>query len=293
MSTGAPSYYNRPLLKASVWTWEVPVYFFVGGAAGAASIIALLANRLGGDAALARDARWLALAGAVVAPLLLVSDLGRPARFLHMLRVFKLRSPMSVGAWTLVTFGGAAFAAVVCAAAPASWPWAIRAARVADTLAAATGAILATYTGVLIGATAIPVWSRHVRVLPIQFGISGLGAAVGLLELAGHRTWSMNLIGIGATLVETVLLVVLGRSRGPAAEPLHDLRKGAGARWVRAGGILAGPLPLALRLAAASNGAARVIAAGAMIAGSLFTRIGWIAVGRASAADPQVALSGP
>ena len=101
-------YYGLPSLKAPVWTWEIPAYFFVGGAAGAAAVVAAVARVAGADPALVRDARWLAAVGGAASPALLVSDLGRPERFLNMLRVFKLRSPMSVGAWTLVAFSNAA-----------------------------------------------------------------------------------------------------------------------------------------------------------------------------------------
>jgi hypothetical protein len=98
-------YYGLPLLKEPVWTWEVPVYFFVGGAAGAASLIAAVARWVARDSALERDARWLSVVGgAVVSPALLIADLGRPARFLYMLRVIKPQSPMSAGVWTLVAF---------------------------------------------------------------------------------------------------------------------------------------------------------------------------------------------
>ena len=105
-----PGYYGQELLKAPVWTWEVPAYFFVGGAAGAAALIAAVARRTGASDALVRDARWIAAAGGALSPPLLISDLGRPERFLNMLRVFKLRSPMSVGAWTLVAFSNASAA---------------------------------------------------------------------------------------------------------------------------------------------------------------------------------------
>src|SRR5215510_16037803 len=103
-----PGYYDLPLLKPPVWTWEIPAYFFVGGAAGAAAVVASVAKAAGASPTLVRDARWIAAAGGLVSPALLVSDLGRPERFLNMLRVFKVRSPMSVGAWTLVAFSNAA-----------------------------------------------------------------------------------------------------------------------------------------------------------------------------------------
>src|SRR5918993_3586740 len=112
-----PSYYDLPLLKSPVWTWEVPAYFFVGGAAGAAAVIGAAATASGGRSDLVRDARWIAAAGAAASAPLLIADLGRPERFLNMLRVFKLRSPMSVGAWTLVAFSNAAAAAAFADAA--------------------------------------------------------------------------------------------------------------------------------------------------------------------------------
>src|SRR5918996_4614863 len=104
-------YHGFPLLKRPVWTWEIPTYFFVGGIAGASALVGAVARRTGASDTLVRDARWIAAVGAVLSPPLLIADLGRPERFLNMLRVFKLRSPMSVGVWTLVAFSQAASAA--------------------------------------------------------------------------------------------------------------------------------------------------------------------------------------
>ena len=165
-------YYDVPLLKKPVWTWEVPLYFFVGGTAGAAAMIGVAADLGGAKRTLVRDARRVAAGGAVLSTPLLIADLGRPERFLNMLRVFKPRSPMSVGAWTLAVFGGAS---TVAAAGTGRLP------RTAALLSAATGLVMATYTGVLIGATAIPVWAKHSRVLPIHFGASAVASAVALL----------------------------------------------------------------------------------------------------------------
>src|SRR3954449_11997750 len=118
---GAPhvmtaTYYDVPLLKAPVWTWEVPLYFFVGGAAGGAAIIGSVAQWSGVDGTLARDARWVAAAGGPVSAALLTADLGRPERFINMLRVFKPQSAMSVGSWTLAAFSGSSTLALVPAA---------------------------------------------------------------------------------------------------------------------------------------------------------------------------------
>jgi hypothetical protein len=282
-------YYGLPLLKRPPWTWEVPAYLFVGGVAGAASVIAAAA-RVGGHAALARDARWIAAAGAAAAPPLLVSDLGRPDRFLNMLRVFKVQSPMSVGVWTLVAFStassSAAFADVASRILPSGTP--VRAVRDASALvAASTGLVMSTYTGVLIGATAIPAWSEHVRILPVHFGASSLGAAASLLELAGHRHRALHWLALAAAATETAIALRLERSEDRASEPLRHGDSGA---LVRAGGLLAGPVPLALRLIGGHSSGWRRAAAICAVAGSALSRVGWIRAGTASADDPGAVL---
>ena len=254
-----PTYHDLPLLKKPVWTWEVPAYFFVGGAAGAAAVVGVAAQAGGGREGLVRDARWIAAIGAVVSGPLLVSDLGRPERFLNMLRVFKPQSPMSVGAWTLAVFGGASAAAVILPNRTLR--------NLAAMVSAASGAVLFTYTGVLIGATAIPVWKKNVKLLPVLFAASALGSAVSLLELRGHRAPALNSLALGGALFETA-----------APEAQHT-------KLARAAGALSGPIPFLLRLVGA-----RKLAAVATLAGSLATRVAWIEAGKASAADIGVAL---
>jgi formate-dependent nitrite reductase membrane component NrfD len=276
-------YYGLPTLKAPVWTWEVPAYFFVGGAAGAAAMIGAAARLAGGRAELVRDARWIAAAGGAISPPLLTADLGRPERFLNMLRVFKLRSPMSVGAWTLVAFsnaaGAAAFADLIDRSSGGRIPVRVLG-NAAEALAAATGLVLSTYTGVLIGATAIPAWSQNVRILPVHFGASAVGSAVSILELLGHRDPALNLLGAGAAAVETLIGGSLELS---ASQALVPLKEGWSGNIVRAGGVLSGPLPLALRLLAGRSPSARKAAAISTLVGSVLTRVGWLAAGRESA----------
>ena len=283
-------YYGLPLLKAPVWTWEVPAYFFVGGAAGAAAVVGATARWSGADSRLVRDARWIAAAGAALSPPLLISDLGRPERFLNMLRVFKLQSPMSVGVWTLVAFSQAA-----CAAAFADFVDRKTRGRIpvrivgdaAEVLSAATGLTLSTYTGVLLGATAVPAWSRNAHLLPAHFGASSVGAAVSLLELMGHRPRALHRLALGAAAVETVLGVMLERTG--TGQSVRD--SGESTRLTRAGGILTGPVPLALRLLASRSRAARNLAAVSAIAGSVLNRIGWLHTGHASSRQP-VSING-
>jgi formate-dependent nitrite reductase membrane component NrfD len=277
------SYYNQPTLKPPVWTWEVPAYFFVGGAAGASAVIASAARLTGASDDLVRDARWVAAVGGAVSPPLLVADLGRPERFLNMLRVFKVQSPMSVGAWTLVAFSNSAAAAAFVDAVDRATGGRVPIRVIGDAaelLAAATGLLLSTYTGVLIGATAIPAWSKNVRILPIHFGASGVGAAVSILELLGHRDRSLNMLGAGAAAIETLIGASLELEDSEALVPLKEDWSGA---VTRLGGVLSGPLPLALRLFAGRSSLARKAAAISTIVGSLMTRAGWVAAGRESA----------
>ena len=279
-------YYGLPLVKAPVWTWEVPAYFFVGGIAGAAALIAEVAQVSGDGASLERDARWLAAAGAALSAPLLVADLGRPERFLHMLRVFKIQSPMSVGVWIVTAFSSSAAAALLVQILEGRQRsrWLLRlAGRVAGFFAAVTGLGMATYTGVLIGVTAIPVWAHHGRTLPYLFAFSGLGAAASLLELAGHRHPALQRIGLLAAAVETVMKGRTELDPHRASEPLH----GESGRVLRNAAILSGPVPLALRVVAPRSRFLRAIAAASMVAGSLFARVGWVAVGRASARDAR------
>lgn len=292
-------YYGIPLLKEPPWTWEIPLYFFVGGAAGAAAVVGAIADYTGTDRKLVRDARWIAAAGSVLSPPLLISDLGRPMRFLNMLRVFKPQSPMSVGVWTLLAFSGgaaaAAFAGFMRDRFGPSFP--IRVLENAGTAASLLfGLPFSNYTGVLIGATAIPVWNENVRDLPLHFGASGLSAAVGVLELMGHeKSRALQSLGVGAALFECWEGWRLESRSIPGLDPL----KHGGSGWLtRAGGALAGPVPLALRLLSMaggkrSSGSLRKWAAISAIAGSLITRIAWVYAGHVSARDWREPLEIP
>jgi FtsH-binding integral membrane protein len=206
-----------------------------------------------------------------------------------MLRVFKPRSPMSVGAWTLVAFSICAFVSLAASLALAGSPSPAIAfvAAVAGILAAATGLVLATYTGVLLGVTAIPVWAANASLLPILFGVSGLGSAVSLLEVLGDRTAELNVVGMAAAAVETILLLWIERRRDPANIPLH---RGSAATLIRSAGILSGPVALVVRKISVAMPGIRLVASVAMVMGSALTRVGWIAAGRVSAQDRTSAL---
>src|SRR5919106_541069 len=179
-----PGYYGLPIVKPPVWTWQIGLYLFVGGTAGMSAVLALVGILTGRSLDFASAALGVGLAGALISPCLLISDLGRPARFFNMLRVFKWRSAMSVGVWTLVLFSGfvgSAFMMVSSLGFLTEWGVPSVLPRTALLIlasgAAVSGAVLATYTGVLLGATAVPAWSAPYKLLPFHFGIVALGFA--------------------------------------------------------------------------------------------------------------------
>ena len=292
-ATPQDGYYHIPLLKPPMWTWEIPLYFFVGGAAGASAVIGAMAHWVGRDRQLARHARLVAAGGAMLSSGLLISDLGRPERFLAMLRVFKKQSPMSVGAWTLAAFGSAAGAAAFAQLVQDRFDF--RPVRVlgnvAEFFSALAGTPFSNYTGVLIGATAIPVWNQNVSTLPLHFGMSGLATSVAILELLGNsQSRALNWLGLLAAAFESWEgFHIESHENQRVMAPL----KHGGSGWLtRIGGAFSGPLPLGLRIASAITGSrrARRAASYSALAGSLLTRYAWMRAGHASAKDYRLPL---
>jgi hypothetical protein len=273
---GRDSYYGRPILKEPVWTWEIPLYFFFGGMAGAAAPFALV-SELRGDEALARRAWLVALAGVAASPPLLIADLGVPERFHHMLRVLKPTSPMSVGSWVL----GASSTVIAFANARSLFGWFPRLGRLAGA-AAVLGPALSTYTAVLMADTAIPVWHEARRELPFVFASGGAMSAGSAMALIGGGAPARRLALVGAA-GELASTTIMERRLGPLGEPYHEGAAGHAARAAKA-------LTAAGGLVMAWRGRRRVgAAAGAtlMLAGALATRWSIYKAGFQSAADPK------
>lgn len=293
MASPETGYYGIPLLKRPAWTWEIPLYFFVGGAAGASAVVGSVASYTGADRKLVRDARWIAAAGSVISPMLLIADLGRPKRFLNMLRVFKPQSAMSMGVWTLLGFSAgasaSAFAQLLKDRYGASFPVRVIE-RAGDAVSMLFGLPFSNYTGVLIGATAIPAWNENAGDLPMHFGMSGLSAAVGLLELMGNnKSRALQALGLGAALFECWEGLRIEMRPNASLEPL---KYGGSGLVTRAGGLLSGPVPALLRMMSlfSDNKSLRKAAATSAVVGSLLTRIAWIYAGHVSAKDWKIPL---
>jgi len=293
--TGGPiprrsGYYGQPVVKPPVWTWEIPIYFFIGGLAGMSAVIAF-AGLVFHEIDLARTAMWLATIGAVLSPILLTIDLGRPRLFLNMLRVFKYKSPMSVGAWIVFAFGACVIPGVIAFELHAQHIFGGGIDQFLKIFAhllvigsAFWGVLLATYTGVLLGVTAIPAWFLHRVLLPIHFGSAGLGSAAALLELLGHRIAPINAVGFLVAAIETALWIWLEIDKHGAAD--CALHRGLPGWLIRGGEFLSGPLALILRLANLVP-----LAAISFLFGALISRFGWIEAGKVCGRDPEAVFA--
>jgi len=213
--TEVRSYYGHNIVKEPTWTWEIPVYFFTGGVSGASSVLSLSA-KLFGNEKLSRAALYIGAVGDLLSPPLLVSDLGRPERFHHMMRVFKVTSPMNVGAWVLLVNGGASNTAAVLELLGILRP--IR--LLAGVVAAFFGPPLATYTGVLIADTAIPVWHQGRQELPWLFGASAAASAGALacVFVDPAHAGPARRLATGAVAAEEALFETMEKRLGEVGE---------------------------------------------------------------------------
>ncbi|GEK01797.1 polysulfide reductase NrfD [Streptomyces sp. ATE26] len=277
------SYYGKPVLNKPTWkALDIAGYLYLGGLAGASSLLAAGAQ-LGGRPALARPAK-LGAAGAISLSLAaLVHDLGRPARFLNMLRVFKPTSPMSVGSWVL-----SAYAPLTLAAAAADVAGRYRLAGSAATAGAAVlGPAVATYTAVLLSDTAVPSWHEGYRQLPYVFAGSAATAASGLALAAapaGQAGPARRMAALGAAL-ELGAFRLMKQRMGLAAEPYEQ---GRPQRLLRAAEALtAGGAALALLSGRVRDRRLGLVAGAALLTGSAALRFGVFQAGVASAEDPK------
>jgi formate-dependent nitrite reductase membrane component NrfD len=278
------TYYDLPVVKAPPWKWYVGAYFAIGGLAGAAASLAGATELAGRHIALTRRLRWIAALGDAAGAGLLVADLGRPARFHHMMRVLRPTSPMNVGTWILSAASATSALGMLQTLRDRPAP------RLASVASIATGAALSTYTGVLIGNTAVPVWSATRRALPVWFAALSAASLASLLEIldAGESGGSARMVRRYSAIAKVAQLAT-ARSVASAARaagtdrPLREGRSGAlwrGATWLGVASLAATLWP--------GGGRTRGWLAGALgTAAAVCGRFAMVHAARASAADPR------
>ncbi|VVJ25178.1 Formate dehydrogenase O putative subunit [Amycolatopsis camponoti] len=275
------SYYGRPILKEPAWKQpDVPLYLFLGGAAGASATMAVLAE-VTGRPALARVGKLVASGGSLASVVALIHDLGKPTRFLHMLRVLKPTSPLSVGSWILSPFSGLA---AVSAASEVTGRLP-RIGRLAGLGAGVLGPAMCTYTAVLLADTATPSWHEAHGTLPVLFAGSALtsGAGAALVAAPPGETGPAIRAGLVGAVAELVAEHHLETGLGLLSEPYRTGRAGKllkAAKALTAAGA-------GLSLLAKRNRAAGVLAGAAYLASGLCTRFGVYAAGVESTKDPK------
>jgi formate-dependent nitrite reductase membrane component NrfD len=275
------SYYGRPVIKDTVWgSPEVPGYFFLGGVAGASSMLAAFAHA-SGNRHLARASKTAATVAIGLSAGALIKDLGRPARFLNMLRVFKVTSPMSVGTWLVTGYGplaGAAAASALTGKLP-------KAGAAATAGAALLGAGVSTYTAALICDTAVPAWHDGHREMPYLFAGSAATAAGGLGMLAVAPRYARPAVrfAVLGALTELTAKSMLLRRLGDGAKPYQEGRAG---QLMEAGEVLTAA-GLAGAVLGGRDRTAAALSGLALLTASALTRFGVFDAGRTSARDPR------
>ncbi len=276
------SYYGRPVLNPPTWSpRDVAGYLFLGGLAGAGSVLAAGAE-LTGRPVMARALKVSSVAALAGSTAALIHDLGRPERFAHMLRVFKPTSPMSVGSWLLMGYGpvaGAAAASDVAGRLP-------RTGRAATVAAGLLGPAVASYTAVLAANTAIPAWHDGYRELPFVFVGSAATAAGGMALLVSPvaENAPARTVALLGTVLETVAVKAMERRLGVVAETYREGRAG---RLMRAAEALSAAGALGGALLGRRGRTAAALSGAALLAASACTRFGVFHAGIRSAEDPK------
>lgn len=215
------------MLKTPDWHLLIVWYFFLGGIAGGAYFTAVIADLFGDqdDKRVARTGYWIALPLVAACGGLLIADLGVPARFMNMMRVFKFWDPMSIGAWAVGVFGVFTFLSAVMSVPSSA---AIdRARKAVGFVGMFFGFFLASYTGVLLSSSALPFWTDS-RLMGALFLASGASTGMAAISLIMFLTGGSAGTGWGkvkradrySMLFELVLLAVFIGLLGAAAKPI-------------------------------------------------------------------------
>jgi formate-dependent nitrite reductase membrane component NrfD len=271
------AYYGQPIIKPPTWTDLIPTYFFAGGLAGAAGLLGLTA-RLQGNRQLERALDITTMAAIGVSAFCLIKDLGKPMRFINMLRVFKPTSPMSMGTYIFSAFSTSAalgFVGDLVGMDALALPCKIA--------AAAVGPVLSTYTAVLISDTAVPAWHESRKTMPALFAAGSAMSAAGAGLAFGPAQGAMCVnLAVGAAIVEILTLQQHHRELGPKQSKAYETGK------AKTYMTLARSLTVAGALLARPQ---RRVAGIALLAAAFLERFGVMEAGRNSAKDPSYVLA--
>ncbi|HKW97554.1 MAG TPA: NrfD/PsrC family molybdoenzyme membrane anchor subunit [Bryobacteraceae bacterium] len=288
------TYYGQPMLKAPVWSIDVPIYYFLGGAAGAAmtlgAAIQLVSSQRRKELRrLSAICHWTGIIGSTAGAAFLIHDLGKPSRFLYMLRIFRPTSPMNVGTW------------ILSAAAPSGILTGLLVNRrgllgklgeFTGFISGIFGAALAGYTGVLVANTAIPIWHESRQWMPVLFAASGAASAASVVDLFYDNERGRQItrtFGKTARLAEVVASTRVERAASlvpTVGEPFR--RRGPAFLWKTA--KVLNVASLALSLAPGRSRRKTTTAALLGAAGAFCLRLAIHYLGNASARNPRASF---
>jgi formate-dependent nitrite reductase membrane component NrfD len=295
-------YYGIPPIKHAHWTWQIPIYFWIGGIGAGVHLFSTIAELLGHeDRALIRSSRYIVLLTMILSPVLLIWDLGRPERFYNMLRILKLRSPMSTQSWSVFAFGNLSGLIAARQAAEDGLlgddNFLVRLvklipARALSILAVPVGLNVGSNTGNLISATSVPLWARNWLFMGPTFLASGLSTALSWLSLVLHLTRSgeektlrtLHRAEKATIVIEAGLIAASLARMSRWSKPLFSREVAP----LFVGGTLIGGIvaPMALLFGKESRSKS-MLASVLALAGGLAFRFAIIKGGRISADDPE------
>lgn len=282
----SPTYYGVPILKQPVWLWTIAAYFYVGGLAGMSATLGSALQLVGGREmhGLVKKTRWIATIGATISTVLLVDDLGRPERFLNMLRVFKLTSPMSMGSWILSAFSAAAGASTVLPYGPKVFR---PLANVFGVLAGLLGLPLAAYTGVLLVQTAVPLWKNKLwSVFALLSGTGAAGSFLLFLPMNAKESLAVEAFGIVGKIGEVLVGNAIEQQASHVERVVRPLQTGfTGILWQTSKILFIASAVVSI---APGHSKKKRYTAGALgFAGGVCVRFAYFFAGKRSARDPR------
>jgi formate-dependent nitrite reductase membrane component NrfD len=301
------NYYGIPPIKEHTWTWEVPVYFWLGGIGSGSHLISTVAQLLGWkDRAFFRASRYTVLVTMILSPILLIMDLGRPERFYNMLRILKLRSPMSTGSWALTIFG--VLSGLIATAQAARDGLLGRdnvlvrfvkvhiPDRLLSVVALPVGLYVGLYSGILLAATSVPMWARNFLLMGPTFLSSGLSTGLSATSFILHLgDWGEKKTLEALRRTERISLLIEGgliaaslMRMGRWGEPLYSRKLAA----LFLGGTVLGGIVAPFALLSGRESRPRGLLASVLaLLGGLALRFAMIEGGRLSARDPQATFT--